>query len=378
MCLIVMLLVGTAIPIHGAEDEPSSWAKEEVYKAIENGHVPEWLQNNYQQPITRQEFAELFVTAIIEEINHALLMEEEIFKYRRDFDEISIDLILSRISTTEYFTDTDSKYVKVANILGIVNGVGNHKFNPEGLITREQVCVMFINHLQTTLLTHTRRAELWLSDLDDASPWAKEAVARAYSKLIMNGVKNPVHDENDILIEQGYFDMKGNLTREQAIAIVTRLGRNGLNELHDLILRGYVAISLDYLMMGFDIDGDTIKLRQSDWDAKYSKVKWLLRNVYRSDYADRYNASELSAIVLMPLAAENNMLEREHMDKVLSGQQTFYDYKLFTIEHNKDGYMAIVTKTGNYGYMAATGLTLYYGPYNEHVVKVLNDGSVNE
>lgn len=71
--------------------------------------------------------------------------------------------------------------------------------------------------------------------------------------------------------------------------IITRLGKAGLYILDELVLRGYVVINLDHLMMGFDIDGNTIKLKQSDWDAKYSRVKSFLRNVYRSEY-DSYNS----------------------------------------------------------------------------------------
>lgn len=71
--------------------------------------------------------------------------------------------------------------------------------------------------------------------------------------------------------------------------IITRLGKAGLYILDELVLRGYVVINLDHLMMGFDIDGNIIKLKQSDWDAKYSRVKSFLRNVYRSEY-DSYNS----------------------------------------------------------------------------------------
>jgi len=56
LLLIISMIFGTNITIYGAGDEPSSWAKEDVMDAINRGYVPEHLQNNYQKPITREEF----------------------------------------------------------------------------------------------------------------------------------------------------------------------------------------------------------------------------------------------------------------------------------------------------------------------------------
>ena len=49
---------------------PSVWAHEKVEEAIKLNYVPPRIQNNYQNPITREEFAELFVTAIFEAVNN--------------------------------------------------------------------------------------------------------------------------------------------------------------------------------------------------------------------------------------------------------------------------------------------------------------------
>ena len=42
----------------------------------------------------------------------------------------------------EAFTDTTDKNVLAANALGIINGVGNNCFGPDGTLTTEQAIVM--------------------------------------------------------------------------------------------------------------------------------------------------------------------------------------------------------------------------------------------
>lgn len=56
-----------------------------------------------------------------------------------------IDAILSekgvQINSTA-FTDTIDKNVLAANAPGIINGVGNNRFDPNGVLTTEQAIVM--------------------------------------------------------------------------------------------------------------------------------------------------------------------------------------------------------------------------------------------
>ncbi|QUH29121.1 S-layer homology domain-containing protein [Vallitalea guaymasensis] len=146
LLLIISMIFSTNIMIYGAEDEPSDWAKEDVMDAINRGYVPEHLQNNYQQPITREEFAELFVTAIFTDRNESIDSCHFDTKSGWDFQKLTPENVLSKVTTTAYFTDTDNPYIRVANILGIINGDGNHKFHPDELITREQAAVMFLNY----------------------------------------------------------------------------------------------------------------------------------------------------------------------------------------------------------------------------------------
>lgn len=357
--LILLTMVIGAVPVYAAEgDTPSSWAKDFVEDAIEKGYVPAHLQGSYQQPITREEFAELFVTAVFSEVNKKQMDSlGSGYKSALGFNNLTVDTFLERVSTSEVFTDTENKYVKVANIFGMVNGVGGGKFNPDGLITREQAAIMFVNYFQTVYSPGGYDAYETLSDIEDASSWAEDAVAWAYGAGFLNGTRN-FKVEKGKVIEKGFFDTKGSLTREQAIIVISRLGSGSDNKdvLNNLIIRGYLLVGLEHLTSGLDVRGDTIYLKSSDYDYKYSAIKELFRTQTKlKDIAETYTSAELLSALLKPNGAQINMLDTYYLNKVLSGNETLYDYKVFTIEHNVGEYSAVITKTPGYGYMAYAG-----------------------
>ncbi|GMQ63556.1 S-layer homology domain-containing protein [Vallitalea maricola] len=362
LLLIISMIFSTNIMIYGTEDEPSDWAKEDVKEAINKGYVPEHLQNNYQQPITREEFAELFVTAIFTENNISNDSCHFDTKSEWEFQKLTPENFLSKVTTTEYFTDTDNPYIKVANILGIVNGNGNHKFHPDELITREQAAVMFMNYLHTVDSDDRDDAVKQLSDLDEASSWAREAVICTYGRGYIKGIKNPVFlDDSWEVIEKGYFDTKSNLTREQAITIILRTHQKRCL-LNNLLLRGYLRLNMDDLMSGFEIDGNTIKMKRSGFDSKYTLGMKYLKSAKLDSYVNNYTSEEIEAISVLPLGAETlrNMYSIERMDRILSGKEVTYDYEIFSATYNKSGYLAVFEKNEDYGYWAGTGFSIHY------------------
>ncbi len=99
---------------------PSEWAKNQVGLAIDAGIVPQSLQSNYTAPITRGEFCALAIT-----------MLETYFG-----QEIPI-----RAS----FTDTSDPYVLKAATTGFVGGTGGGAFSPDLPLTREQAALVLVN-----------------------------------------------------------------------------------------------------------------------------------------------------------------------------------------------------------------------------------------
>lgn len=173
-------------------DLPSSWAEDEIAGAIEKGLVPEDMQCFYKSNITRAEFARLAVIlcAKYEGISEENLLlrypQQNIFNDTNDkyiLCAASMGIIAGRgngifdpdsaITREEaakmlYFTYISSESdISAKNIgltyadrdkislwaldsvgfvtaSGVMNGVGDNKFDPSGLYTREQAYLTFL------------------------------------------------------------------------------------------------------------------------------------------------------------------------------------------------------------------------------------------
>ena len=116
-------------------DVPSSWAAEEVSAAIDAGLVPDSLRKNYTGTVTRSQVAGMFI----------LLLEKS---SGRDIEAL-MDRKGVEIDPAA-FTDTSDPDVLAANALGIINGIGGGKFAPNGTFTRAQIAAI-LNRVATVL-----------------------------------------------------------------------------------------------------------------------------------------------------------------------------------------------------------------------------------
>lgn len=105
---------------------------------------------------------------------------------------------------TKVFSDVPSSkwyagYIGTANSSGIVNGVGNGKFNPEGTITRQEAAAMVARAaklcgLDTAMdAAATKDMLAQFGDYRSVASWAKEPMAFCYSVNIL--------DQSDLNIE---------------------------------------------------------------------------------------------------------------------------------------------------------------------------------
>lgn len=186
LSLFLILTLLLIIPVY-ATNEPAEWAKDSIEYLENNNVVSENILGNYTQPITRQEFATILVEMI----------------------EYSNDVKLS--SEESVFTDINNEYINKAHANGIIDGIGNDLFNPNGNLTREQLAVMFNNALK---LTNLEEKEIIFSDEDCISSWAVDAVKKAYCNNLIGGVGN------------NKVDPQGTATREQALTITCRTIKN--------------------------------------------------------------------------------------------------------------------------------------------------------
>lgn len=165
--------------------KPSAWAEKEITRAIYEGLVPAILQNNYTDDITRGEFCSIAVNL------YESMTKKEI-SGRVKFD----DNVLLAVEKLAYE--------------GIVQGLGNNKFNPDGKIKREEAAVI-LSKLSEKLGKNLASGDISFADSQSISAWAMDDVKKVYTAKIMQG------------ISERRFSPKNHYTIEQAIATLLRL-----------------------------------------------------------------------------------------------------------------------------------------------------------
>ena len=130
-------------------------------------------------------------------------------------DEAELDnsvTSFSDVPVNEWYTGA----VTWASENGIVAGIGNNQFNPNGEITREQMCVMmdrFIDYFgEKTDQTHEQEGSAEpFPDNDKVSDYAKEAVVSCRAYGLINGFPD------------GNFHPQEDSTRAEVATVVSRL-----------------------------------------------------------------------------------------------------------------------------------------------------------
>lgn len=187
--LLSILLLGTHVT-HAAS-EPSPWAKEGVNALQVTEKFREEAFQEYQDTITREEFIYLAV---------------RLFEIYND-QEIIIDESIE-------FTDTDDPYALKGATVGLTTGIGNNKFGPKELLTREQLATFMIRTLGIGQVKLNDDSGYRFSDDEAFSSWAKRNIYLAKANNIVDGVGND------------RFNPKGTATVEQALLITHNILSN--------------------------------------------------------------------------------------------------------------------------------------------------------
>lgn len=193
---ILLLFVTSVLVLSSVNaSEPSNWAEEEVDEAIALEAITDSLILNYQEGLTRAEFAELLVKTY----------------------ESMIDAVVDISTVKNPFDDTDKVYLLKAYSVGIVSGTSATTFSPDQLVTREQLVVMMvrmIEQVELKLSVSILDSQMAVDPFEDQScmaTWAKASI----DKAVANGIVSGVGDNR--------FNPKGNSSKEQAIIINYRL-----------------------------------------------------------------------------------------------------------------------------------------------------------
>jgi len=168
------------------KDQLPTWAEKEIKvmaaKEIINGN-----QGNFfpEDSIKRSEFVKLIVKA----------MNLEIQSYNDDFDDVN---------TADWYAG----YVATAKHNGLISGNGNNTFEPNEVITREEMAVILDRALNSS--ENEAGSILNFDDSNDISQWSMESIKRVVGAGLMNG-------------KGSTFDPKGNAQRSEAAVVTYRL-----------------------------------------------------------------------------------------------------------------------------------------------------------
>ncbi len=247
--LLLVALALSSVPLAAAEadptpSQPSSWAAETVEEAISLGIAPERLQGNWQQDLTRGEFAELVVRFLAVQYGYGAgtgfqmedFWQEDFLNLHARPDGqpfvkadyypelaqtpdrfIRWDYLLGEYA--HFFDDVEpyggAAYINFAYLLGIVQGKGEGCYDPDGIITRQEAAALLARTYQVyAQLDPPQTAAEPFSDSAEIDPWAQESVAAMQGWGILLG------DEN------GALDPHGHYTWEQGVATLMRLYHN--------------------------------------------------------------------------------------------------------------------------------------------------------
>ena len=124
-----------------------------------------------------------------------------------DTSDRNVDSGLTDVPKGKWFTGA----VTWAAKNGVVNGIGDGKFDPNADVTRQQMCVMLVNFVENFMNDSLKRDKNVSSFADDKdiAKWSKEQVYKCAKSGLVNGVGN------------NKFDPKASATRAQGATIFT-------------------------------------------------------------------------------------------------------------------------------------------------------------
>lgn len=238
LALCLCLSLGAA-----AADTPSAWAVEDVQASIDAGIVPAALRSDYAAPITRSRFCAL-ATAVYETVTG------------------------SEITQRRSFTDTREVPVEKMAAVGVVDGVGDGRFDPDGTLTREQAATI-IDRLSTALGYPLADSTTTFADKHSISYWATAAVGRVQAAGIMNGVgDNTFSPQGSYTVEQSIVTMlrtMQSMTGEKQVTVVAS-GSCGKQTKWALDSNGVLTISGSGAM-------ESYTSKKAPWNYLSSKIK---------------------------------------------------------------------------------------------------------
>ena len=196
---------------------PSEWAREAIQQAYEADLIPTYMMQDYSSITTRIDYVRLAYAAI--KMKYGWVQQLLYDRGLVDSMDAGPRLVFTDVPKDCGYDAYDQYRVAALNALGVINGVGDNRFDPFRAITREEAAAL-LNRLYALLQWGEVKSYSFLGSTDykyddnqAISTWAYYDVYNMKAVNVMNGVGNNL------------FNPKGAYTIEQSITTLLRIIR---------------------------------------------------------------------------------------------------------------------------------------------------------
>ncbi|MDX8365358.1 hypothetical protein [Cytobacillus sp. IB215665] len=326
MLVLILILPSTAASASIEEwDTPIGGIKNTIQKGIDIGIVPERLQSQYTNPITREEFAELLVNAIFIELQNT---DYTLFWTK--------EMVLDRVTIDTPFYDTDLDHVKLAYIIGSVKGITETSFLPNNLVTQGQVVDMLMNTFNMENIKEDLTGEMKYSEAEGLEGYVNQLVDSSLSFASAKTKWAIGEDYNS-----------NNISREQAILIVMRLMDR--MDYTTLQLRGAINANPIYDDLKYSIGKDYVNVTYVD--NNYSASEKLLEKYWATfNITKDLKSGYIHEKALMLYPFKDDLLIEDYpwiSSLILTGESSNIDYGHMLVDTFSKGHLLEFTLLSN-------------------------------
>lgn len=174
---------------------PSDWARTDIRN--NRDLIPEELQSDYRQPITRGEFGALAVNFLAMRYGYDCISLTSLYRAENTFSDVAGHPWEDELLTAAYF--------------GVLTGYEDATMRPDELITRQEAAAMLWRMYKLYVSWDVDPTAVWYLDAEEIGAWAMPAVLQVTALGLMQGTGDRLFSPNE------------NLTREQAYLMISRL-----------------------------------------------------------------------------------------------------------------------------------------------------------
>ncbi len=221
--ILVIILTSNSTYAFADEDindswaNASSWAQNDIKKAIELGFIPDKLQCNYNENITRYEFT-LTALKYIDSIYNGML--ETAYRMPREISGLpEVDVHKKAFSDIFLGIYGYGAEINFAYNIGLINGREDGIFDPDGFISRQAAAMLLqniYNYYGGKLEQNVNKNDFaqQFADSEYIVQWTFDSMQSMWELGVMQGINNNQINPN------------GYLTREQCFVAFLRLYEN--------------------------------------------------------------------------------------------------------------------------------------------------------